>query len=202
MEPLSRAHLNPIVYGSIARGDVSATSDIDIFFPNPISSTIIEATLDRAGIIVNRREIIQATPNYAAKAYLYLDEKKGYSFPLVELRPNEAEFYSFAGSLDFPQLRHNERKMGVDKRLMLIEPTEGGHTESMVHGFEGVVAGKLDVGLRIVRERVRTLERRGRVGRTGVYLKRELAPDENISTVFNEISRNSPAIRRRLRLKK
>jgi predicted nucleotidyltransferase len=37
------------------------------------------------------------------------------------------------------------------------------------------------------------------VGRTGVYVKRELAPDEDVSTVFMELAEGRPALRRRLR---
>jgi predicted nucleotidyltransferase len=61
------------------------------------------------------------------------------------------------------------------------------------------VAARLGVDIRVVLERVRTLERRGRVGRTGVYVKRELAPDEDVSTVFMELAEGRPALRRRLR---
>ena len=57
---------------------------------------------------------------------------------------------------------------------MLIEPTPRGHIESPVAGREGQVARLLDIDTRIVMERVRTLERRRTVGRTGVFLKHEL----------------------------
>jgi len=35
MHPLSERHIEAIAYGSIARGDVNPTSDIDIFIPTP-----------------------------------------------------------------------------------------------------------------------------------------------------------------------
>jgi len=91
------------------------------------------------------------------------------------------------------------RVPGVDKRLMLIEPTPGGHVESHVAGREGEVAKLLGVGINIVLERVRTLERRRRVGRTGVYLKRVLSPEESFSEVLRELSLSRPALRRRTR---
>jgi predicted nucleotidyltransferase len=202
MEPLVEAHFEPLVYGSIARGDVKRGSDIDIYVPSPPSPTLIEAALERRGVTLIHREIIQATPSYAAKVYLYTGDRRGYSYPLVDLKPNEAEFYAFAGSLSHRGLTQGLRVPGVDKRLMLIEPTAEGHKESPVKGQEGPVASKLGVDIRIVLERVRTLERRDKVGRTGVYLKRELAGDEDVSTVFNELADSKPALRRRLRKRK
>ncbi|MFH2110207.1 MAG: nucleotidyltransferase domain-containing protein [Candidatus Bathyarchaeota archaeon] len=202
MEPLVKAHLEPLVYGSIARGDVTSGSDIDIFLPTPPAPAIVEAALERHGVRINSREIIQATPSYAAKAYLYTDDRRGYSYPLVNLRPNEAEFYSFAGAITYKELQEEKRVPGVDKRLILVEPTDRGHRETPVKGVEGVVASKLGVDTRIVLERVRTLERREKVGRTGVYLKRELAEDEDISTVFMELADGKAALRRRLRKRK
>ena len=201
MKPLWVSHIHSIVYGSIARGDVNVDSDVDIFIPNPPSPTLIETTLELAGKRFISREIIQATPSYAPKAYLYTEDRRGYSFPLVKLRPNEAEFYGFAGYLDYDQVKIDVRKPGVDKRLMLITPTPKGHTESLVHGREGEVANILGVSVRIVIERVRTLERREKVGRTGVYLKRGLNRGEGISTVFEELVRNHAPMRRRARKK-
>jgi predicted nucleotidyltransferase len=58
------------------------------------------------------------------------------------------------------------------------------------------------VDTRIVLERVRTLERRVKVGRTGVYLKRELTGEEDVSTVFMELANSKAALRRRLRKKR
>ena len=199
MVPLVDSHITTWAYGSLARGDITPKSDIDIFIPNPPSPTMIQAILERAKIQINQRLIIQATPSYAAKAYLNIEDKKGYSFPLIELKQNEIEFYKFAGSIDYKQVMTNTRVPGVNKELMLIEPTPKGHEQSTIQGREGIVARKLGVDIRIVLERVRTLERRRNVGHTGVFIKRELAPHEDISTVFRELTRNNPAIRRRLR---
>ena len=201
MKPLVDAHFYCIVYGSIARGDTSETSDIDVYLPNPPSPTMIEATLESSGIRYVRREIVQATPSYAAKAYIYIDDLKSYSFPLVPLKPSEEEFTGFAGRITYDEMSKNQRVPGVNKDLFLIEPTEEGHTETAIKGIEGIVAKKLGVDTTIVYQRERTLERRMRVGRTGVYIKRELAPDESFSSVFNEITNSNAAIRRRLRKK-
>lgn len=202
MRPLHEAHIDAAVYGSIARGDVRDGSDIDIWMASPPSPTVVQAVLERRGARIRRREIIQATPSYAAKAYLYTEPDRGYSLPLVELRASEAEFYRFAGSLRYPQLQTLARVPGVDKRLMLIEPTETGHRESTIQGREGRVAGLLGVDIKIVQERVRTLERRGKVGRTGVYIKRVLADDEDFGAVFEDLAASKPALRRRIRQKR
>lgn len=199
MQPLSEAHIHCIVYGSLARGDVKQTSDIDIFIPSIYSSTIIEAVLSRHGRQLISKQIIQPTPSYAAKAYMFISESRGYSFPLVKLKVKEIEFYKFAGSITSHQLKKGLRVAGVDKRLMLIKPTEKGHMETPVRGNEGRIAKILGINLVTIRDRVRTLNRRNKVGRTGVYLKRELSPEESFGEVFDQLSRSRPALRRRMR---
>ena len=199
LRPLHDSHITCIVYGSIARGDTSEGSDIDVFIPAPPSPTMIEAVLESSGIRYGGRQIIQATPSYAAKGYIIIDDKHGYSFPLVDMRSNEAEFTRFAGQADLADLENNVRVPGVNKELHLIEPTNTGHTETPIHGVEGLVARNLGVDIRIVNERVRILKRREKVGRTGVFIKRNLGPDESFSSVFQELTRSKPALRRRLR---
>ena len=199
MKPLQDAHIRSTVYGSIARGDIHATSDIDVFIHSTMSPTIIEATLEANGIHISQRFIIQATPSYVAKAYIMIDENRGYSFPLIPMRSSESEFTRFAGQLSYCELELGARAIGVNKELELIEPTERGHISTPINGIEGIVAKKLGVDTRIVHERVRTLERRGKVGRTGVYIKRELEPQESFGQVFEELSRGKPGLRRRIR---
>ncbi len=199
MGPISSMGLEALAYGSIARGDVSASSDIDIFIPSLPTPSILEFALERCSFKVLKREIIQATPSYAAKGYITVGERRSYSFPLVEMKPIELEFYGFAGSVSIPQLTEGIRVPGVDKRLMLITPTARGHMESSIIGREGAVAKLLGISVEAVKDRVRTLKRRERVGRTGVFLKRILKPDESFGEVFDELSRERPALRRRLR---
>jgi predicted nucleotidyltransferase len=200
IRPLMAHNIHALAYGSVARGDVSEGSDIDIFIPRPPSPILVEAIIERAGIVSTQREIVQATPSYAAKGYIYVGERRSYSFSLVDLRPVELEFYGFAGSVDASQVEECIRVPGVDKRLMLIEPIESGHIESPITGREGEVAGILDINVAVVLDRVRTLTRREEVGRTGVFLNRKLAPDEGFGEVFQELSRQRPALRRRLRM--
>ena len=83
METLDACHLRSIVHGSIARGDVSETSDIDIFLPDPPSSFIIETYLEKSDFRASIRTIVQATPIYALKGHIELDPQTSLSFPLV-----------------------------------------------------------------------------------------------------------------------
>jgi len=198
MRPLAAAHIECLIYGSLARGDVKPTSDVDIFVPSPPAPELVEATLERAGIRAAEREIVQATPGYAAKGYIYTGDRRGYSFPLVRLLPAERDFYDFAGSITLQQLDAGVRVPGVDKRLMLIEPAPCGHVESPVAGREGQVARLLGVDTRIVSERVRTLERRRSVGRTGVFLKHSLEPGEGFGEALHRLSLGRPAVRKRM----
>jgi predicted nucleotidyltransferase len=200
MEPLERIHLNSIVHGSIARGDVSKKSDIDVFLPDAPSSFLIESALEREGISINRRVIMQATPLYAVKGYIEIDEQRCVSFPLLKLRPSERFFYKFGGEATLETLRGNARVPGVDKRLMLIEPTQEGHIESTVIGQEEKVASLLGISVDTVRERVHTLLRRDEVGRTGVFIEKELSPNETFEMALKKLAEKNPAVRRRFRL--
>jgi predicted nucleotidyltransferase len=202
METLDKCHLRSIVHGSIARGDVSETSDIDVFLPSPPSSFVIETSLERSGFRVHQRTIVQATPVYALKGYIGLDEKTSLSFPLVKLRPVEKDFYRFSGEATLSALKEDRRVLGVDKRLMLIEPTAEGHIESAVVGREEEVANLLGVSLNTVLDRVHALLRRDEVGRTGVFIERELAPDETFEQAMKKLADQNPAVRRRTKTHK
>lgn len=198
MEALEKAHLDSVVHGSIARGDVRQKSDIDVFVPHQPSSFSVEAALEKAGISVNRRLLVQATPTYAMKAYIQVDESASVSFPLMTMRKVEREFYKFGGEATLEALRNSSRVVGVDKRLMLIMPTEKGHMESSVVGQEEHAAKMLKVSVETVLNRVHTLLRRDRVGRTGVFIQMELPEDETFEMALQQLADQNPAVRRRL----
>jgi predicted nucleotidyltransferase len=197
VETLEGCNIRSIVHGSIARGDVSETSDIDVFLPEPPSSVILETMLERSGFRVQHRTVVQATPLHAPKGYISLDQQRQLSFPLVKLRPVERDFYRFGGEASLPILKEDKRVTGVDKRLMLIEPTAEGHVESAVVGLEEAVANLLGVSLNTILDRVHALLRRDEVGRTGAFIEKELAPDQTFEQALKQLADQNPAVRRR-----
>lgn len=199
MAALADSHLHSIVHGSLARGDVKESSDADIFIAEVQSSFAVETALEKAKVPINARFLVQATPNYAMKAHIQIDETVSVSFPLMEMRRVEREFYRYGGEADLTQLQADVRVAGVDKRLMLIEPTQTGHVESSILGREESVAKQLRVSAQTVLDRVHALTRRDTVGRTGVFVKRELAPDETFEGVLKKLVEANPAVRRRQR---
>lgn len=199
MQDLNSFRLHSLVYGSVARGDIKAKSDVDVFIPELQSSFLVETALERAGVPINSRLLVQATPNYAIKGHIEVDSKLSVSFPLVRMRRVEREFYRFGGEINLQQLKASVRSAGVDKRLMLIEPTEKGHMESSIIGREESVAKQVGVAAETVMDRVHALLKRNEVGRTGVFLKKELPNDETFELALKRLADENPAVRRRMR---
>jgi predicted nucleotidyltransferase len=199
MSALEAFHLRSLTHGSIARGDVNLASDVDVFIPEVQNSFLVETALEKAKVAINTRFIVQATPTYAMKAHIEIDETTTVSFPLMEMRRVEREFYRFGGEVNLTQLVVNVRVPGVDKRLMLIEPTEKGHVESSVIGREESAAKTICVSAETVLDRVHALMKRDTVGRTGVFVKRELATDETFELALKKVSDLNPAVRRRMK---
>jgi len=199
MAALEGFRLRTLVYGSIARGDVNKDSDIDVFIAEPQSSFLVETALERAELPINARLLTQATPNYAMKAYIEVDAGASVSFPLMHMRRVEREFYRFGGEANLQKLKAGTRITGVDKRLMLIEPTKKGHVESSIIGREEAVAKRLGVSAETVLDRVHALLKRDEVGRTGVFVKREVSRDETFEMVLKRLADENPAIRRRMK---
>jgi len=199
MTALEQFHIQPVVHGSIARGDVTKKSDVDIFIAESPSSFLIEAALEKANQPIISRFIVQATPNYAMKGHIMTDESTSVSFPLMSMRRVEREFYRFGGEASLSELQENFRRAGVDKRLMLIEPTAAGHVESSILGREEHVAKVLGISVETVLDRVHALLKRDEVGRTGVFIKKELDVDETFELALKKMAEEKPAVRRRMR---
>lgn len=195
---LRKFGVEALAHGSVARGDVNKDSDIDIVTLHTFPSYKVELALEESGFKKTSRKIVMATPWQLPKAHISIGENRMITFPLEKPKKLEEEFYRFSGSIDLDQVKSGKRVPGIDKRLVLIEPIEKGHRESQVVGREGKVAKILGVSLDIVEERVQVLKRRDEIGRTGVFLERELTPDENFEAVWKEIVENNSEVRQRL----
>jgi len=195
---LNASGLDPLVIGSIARGDVHEGSDIDIAILDPVPTFRVEIALETAGFNIVRKEVVQATPRHTPKAYLYLDLETSIHVPLAPLSRLEQEFYRFGGAIGRKDLEAGRRVPGVNKRLLVIVPTEEGHIEYSVLGREREVAQLLGVSLDIVKERVTVLSKRDEVGRTGVFFKLVLPPSANIEEAVVRCARTVPALRKKI----
>lgn len=186
------------LHGSVARGDVWSKSDIDIVIPRKIPGYLIELLLEEFNLKPYARYLVAATPTTTLKAYIALDEEERItiSFPLVDFKPRELEFYKYGGILTYEELLKDNRVPGVAKNLTLIVPTPRGHLELPVIGYEDHVAKILDVSVDVIRERVEVLTKRDEVGRTGIFAKVILAPNETFEEGLKRLFRQRPLLRK------
>jgi predicted nucleotidyltransferase len=187
-------------FGSVARGDIKATSDVDIILQQRIPTFRVEIILDQAEIPVLEKKIVQATPNDVIKANYQLEDDVCLTVLLTDFTRLPFEFYKFGGAVTHEQMLQEVRVPGVDKQLLLIQPTPTGHHASSIIQQPQVAAQIIGVSTQIVEERVRVLERRDKVGRTGVYLNVPVAQDESCENVLNNLAKTNPMIRRRMSL--
>ncbi|MFX1291123.1 MAG: nucleotidyltransferase domain-containing protein [Promethearchaeota archaeon] len=190
--------LNPFVYGSIARGDVHESSDIDIVFIQKVSSFQIEYILNKNGYENYFREIIMATPLDSIKLYIHLSELESITIILTKLQKNLLEFYNFGGKITLDELKSENRVAGIDKRLVLIKPNEHGHEETSIIGNETLAAKEVGVSIDTVNERKKVLLRREKHGRTGVFLKRILQLNESTEEVLKNLAKRKAIVRKKL----
>jgi predicted nucleotidyltransferase len=198
LEMFKKEGLKPFVHGSIARGDVNESSDIDIIFFQQIPSFQIELILTKNGIKNCFREIIMATPHDSIKVYIYLSELETITLPLSKLDKKVIEFYDFGGKVNYDQLKSDLRVVGIDKRLVLIKPNPNGHNEISVIGNEANAAKEVGISIDTLNERKKVLLRREKYGRTGVFLKRPLQINETIEEVLKQLADKKSIIRRKL----
>ena len=189
MQVLNKCGFSPIVHGSVARGDVSRRSDVDVVIPYNIQPYLVLTCLEKSKLHVYSKYIVQATPASTPKAYVELDPEglRTVSFPLGHLSPREWEFYRFGGLLNIRDIREGRRVPGVNKSLLLIIPTKLGHKEAPVIGYEDYTARIVGVSIETVLERVRVLTKRDMHGRTGVFLKYALVGDESFEEAYRKL---------------
>jgi predicted nucleotidyltransferase len=115
------------------------------------------------------------------------------------MREREMDFYRFGGCVDYRGVIENRRVPGVDKRLVLVIPTQKGHREVPLTDLHpSSVAKMLGISIEIVMERIRVLTRRREVGRTGIFLCESIPTSESFEHALKEIASRNPAVRRRL----
>jgi len=198
LEIFIKEGFNPYTHGSIARGDVHKSSDVDIIFFQQIPSFQIELILNKNGFKNYFREIIMATPHDSIKLYIYLSELETITLPLSKLNKRVMEFYDFGGKINYDQLNSELRVVGIDKRLVLIKPNSKGHEEISVIGNEANVAKEVGISIDTVNERKKVLLRREKYGRTGVFLKRQLQINETTEEVLKQLADKKSIIRKKL----
>ncbi len=96
-------------------------------------------------------------------------------------------------------VKTKQRVLGVNKKLILIIPTERGHVEREVVGRESEVARTLGVSIDIVTERVHVLTRRDSIGRTGIYINEEVPDWMGFEEALKLIADRDPNVRRKVR---
>ncbi|MBY8991311.1 MAG: nucleotidyltransferase domain-containing protein [Candidatus Lokiarchaeota archaeon] len=198
LEIFVKEGFNPFVYGSIARGDVHESSDIDITFVQKIPSFQVEYILHKNGYENYFREIIMATPLDSIKLYIHLSELESITVPLTKFEKKAIEFYNFGGKIALNELQSGNRVSGIDKRLVLIKPNQDGHEESSVIGNEALAAKQVGVGINTVNERIRVLLRREKYGKTGVYLKQTLQLNESTEEALKKLAKKKAIVRKKL----
>ncbi len=198
LEMFVKEGLNPALYGSIARGDVHESSDIDIVFTQKVPSFQIEYILNKRGYENYFREILMATPLDSIKLYIYISELESITIPISNLSKKGMEFYTFGGKIILKDIETETRVAGIDKRLVLIKPNQYGHEENSIIGNEALAAKIVGVGIDTVNERKKVLLRREKLGRTGVFLRRKLTMNESTENVLKELAKKKSIIRKKL----
>ncbi len=192
---LIESGIKAFVHGSVARGDISQSSDVDIHIPFLIPSFRLEIIEEFRNI---DRRIIMGTPNSTIKGLLMVDKKISLTFPLTSPTERETDFYRFSGIVSLHQILDGHRVPGVTKQLILIEPMNAGYWYSSLLRNKKTAMSQLRVSQRIVDERIRVLTRRDKIGRTGLLLDYSLSPDTNFEQALHHLKSQNPIVRNRI----
>ncbi len=192
LDKIGQSNIHGIVHGSVARGDISKTSDVDIHVPYLLPSFRLDIIEDYNK---RTRHIIMGTPNSTIKGLIDVEPQISITFPLTQPKEREEEFYRFSGKVDLNELRINKRVPGVTKQLILVEPIKKGYWVSSVMANRERSLRVLKVSQRILDERIRVLNRRNNIGRTGLYLDYILSPEENFEQGLSRLESQNPVVR-------
>jgi predicted nucleotidyltransferase len=196
---LEEQGIKAFVHGSVARGDVTSTSDIDVFIPYNVSSF----RFDLIDLFTNaERRIIMGTPNSNIKGLITLSDNISVSFLLTPPTEREVEFYKFSGSVYLTDIQTNKFVPGVTKQLLLIEPVNNGYWYSSILANKKRAINCLQISQQMIDERIRVLTRRDKIGRTGKFLDHLLSPDDNFEQTLHHLSSQNVIIRRKLQRSK
>ncbi|UCE13812.1 MAG: nucleotidyltransferase domain-containing protein [Candidatus Heimdallarchaeota archaeon] len=193
---LEQTGINAFVHGSVARGDITSASDVDIHIPVRIPSYQLDIIED---FKFADRRILMGTPNSTIHGVMSTHDNITISFPLSSPNEREHEFYRFSGFLYARDIQQNNRIPGVTKQLLLIEPKGDGYWISSISTNKQRAIKVLSLSQRIIDERIRVLERRDNIGRTGVLLDYSLSPDENFELCLKQIADRNVLVRRMLK---
>ncbi|MGB9709089.1 MAG: nucleotidyltransferase domain-containing protein [Infirmifilum sp.] len=196
LKALENLEEKPLVIGSLARGDVTPSSDIDIFYMRYVPSWRIALSLEQAGYDILLYRIVQATPQTSPRFTAVVEENVEISVPLSKLKKTEEEFPFFAGAVSMRQIVDGVRVRGVNKQLLFIEPTGYGHEEWSIIGREKEAAEMLGISIETVLERVAMREKRAREGRTGFFINVEIPGEENPESIACKLARQNAIMRR------
>jgi len=188
------------VHGSVARGDVDERSDVDVILLRFVPPPLVVSCLERHGVEPYSLAIVQPTPIHTPKLYIVLNpcEEQVISVPLAELQFVEYDFYRFSGIIDLDMCRRNIRVPGVNKNLMLIEPTAVGHREIPVIGNEGYVARVLKVSTKTILDRIEALTKRREVGHTGLFIELNIPPTTSIEEAIERLCTENQYFRKKV----
>jgi len=182
------------VIGSVARGDVTENSDVDVFLPYYIPIYRVKLALTQ-GCLVDEENlryiIVQATPQSSPRILVKIDDRTTISVPLSKLSKTEEEFLLFAGRVSLKDIEKEKRVPGVNKNLLMIEPVKNGHIEWSIIGREHEAARLLNISLETVQERVLMRTKRMTMGKAGLFIQEDVPPGMSPEEMALRIARKN-----------
>ncbi|ABL78053.1 nucleotidyltransferase domain-containing protein [Thermofilum pendens] len=186
------------VVGSVARGDVTRKSDVDLFLERCVAPSYVTGLLEECGFLVEKYEVIWASPQTAVKLVIHVEDNVKVTLPVTDLSPAEKEFPRFAGSVTSEDVDAGRRVAGVNKFLRFIEPTEDGHVEWSILGREEEVARRLGISLGTVLEREAMRMKRWARGKSGFLVHECLDPRLSPEDLLRRLATRNQLLRKKL----